>query len=638
MDSPSRTRRLAKLKNERLCRIVRLAVLLSLVALPSIAGNNRWTITGPEGGGVNRLAFDSGDPSIAYAATDNGLFRSTDGGKTWAAPPDLLGTRVLDVAVANNDPRKVFASTVAGLYKSDDRGVTWRVAHTTASYKVTVSPANANVVYNLVVSGSIRSLDGGTTFGQPQSGLPSVSFVSGLTLDPQNADTVYASFLFAGVYKSVDGGAHWTPANGGLAADPGVRSLEVDPSNGRTLYSVAGGVVYKTIDGATSWTKTLTVGMPSSSCISLAVSAASPATIIAGTNRGAYKTSNGGASWARLTALNDQFIHSVAIAPMNPSNVLTAASLSVFKSADGGVSFTPAVAGLTAQAMALIATDPRNASVVYASSPQGIFKSADRGQSWLPTGGPSAQYLLVDPFSSTTLYAIMARDVFRSVDGGSAWLGISAGLPSGSTTLIVAHPQLPETLYAISGGSLYRKTRYYYPWERMPTAVYGISFVSIDPHHPSTLFAGGPFGFSKSLNGGATWAVTNGPVNPAGLVFDPHRAGHIFMWSPSWTYESSDGGTNWKAVTDFEGYSLVANNSLIVFDPSSPGVLYANNGSDPPVRSVDEGKNWSALMTGLGLFRGPLFGVAPDGRTLYTAGSFGGVWAYDVVRQRAARH
>lgn len=192
-----------------------LVLLLVLFALPVIAGDNRWTIKGPYGGTVNKLAFDPVNPSIVYAASSNGVFRSADGGQNWVAAAGLVGTPFSDIAVAASDPQKVFASSVWGLYKSTDRGATWSVVHPFGSYAVAVSRTNADIVYSNSSGGPFRSSDGGVTFGAYGSGLP--SGVSVLAVDPQTPDTVYAAYgTSAGVYKSVDGGAHWTAANSGL--------------------------------------------------------------------------------------------------------------------------------------------------------------------------------------------------------------------------------------------------------------------------------------------------------------------------------------------------------------------------------------------------------------------------------------
>src|SRR3954463_13928352 len=95
-----------------------LLILIALVGLSAVAGENRWTLNGPGGGSVSKFAFDPVNASIVYAASDNGVFRSTDGGQHWTGATATLGTSMFDIAVASADRQKVFASSVFGLYKS----------------------------------------------------------------------------------------------------------------------------------------------------------------------------------------------------------------------------------------------------------------------------------------------------------------------------------------------------------------------------------------------------------------------------------------------------------------------------------------------------------------------------------------
>ena len=285
-------------------QFLRVFVLLSLFALPVIAGDNRWTVKGPDGGTVNKFAFDPVNTSIVYAASSLGIFRSADGGQHWAAAAGVLGTSFTDVAVANSDPRNVFASSVYGLFKSTDRGVTWFQVHPFASSAVAVSWTNADIVYSNSTGGPFRSSDGGVTFGNVGSGLPSpASAVTVLAVDPQTPDTVYASCgTSAGVYKSVDGGAHWTAANSGLTSTY-YYAMIIDPSSNTTLYVGANSGVFKSTDGGASWTSITNTLPPSPSCYSLAISTGSAPTVFAGTNSGIYKTTNSGSSWTRPSGL-----------------------------------------------------------------------------------------------------------------------------------------------------------------------------------------------------------------------------------------------------------------------------------------------------------------------------------------------
>ncbi|MFL6110245.1 MAG: WD40/YVTN/BNR-like repeat-containing protein, partial [Catenulispora sp.] len=414
------------------------------MSLPLFAGENRWTIKGPDAGSPSKIVFDPADSSIVYAATTNGVFRSGDGGQHWTVAAATLGTPFGDLAVASGDPQKVFASSVYGLYKSSNRGATWSLAHGFGSYRVAVS-ADGSVVYSVSTGGPIRSSDGGVTFGSPGSGFPAATSVMALVLDPQNADTVYAALLSnAGVYKSTDGGAHWTAANTGLTASA-YYSLAIDPANSSVLYTGPGpGRIFKTTDAGASWTE-LTNGLGTSFYHSIAISN-SPPTVIAVTDSGYYKSTNAGSSWTGPAL--PSAASTVAVDPRNASNILIGAFFNLYRS--GGSTFALSAAGLTAAYTQSIAVDPRNESIVYTSGAAGIFKSVDHGESWTSLLTGLNQAITVDPFNSQTLYATTAAIVRRSLNGGAAWEDFNAGLPA-TSAVMVPDPLTPGTFYIVAG-------------------------------------------------------------------------------------------------------------------------------------------------------------------------------------------
>ena len=600
-------------------RATGLLLLAVLFSLPAMAGNHRWTIHGPDGGSVDRLVYDPADSSIVYAGTNNGLFRSTDGGVSWTAAREILGTSVFDVAVANDNPQRVFASTVFGLFGSTDRGVTWRVAHGFASFQVAVSD-DGMVVYSAATSGPIRSTDGGTTFGSTGTGLPPSSSVSGIVIDPQNPDTVYASLLMnAGVYKSVNGGAQWTAANSGLSSAL-YYALVIDPSNPATLYLGAGGAIYKSTDSGSSWSSLI----QSVYAYGLAVSASAPSTIIAAADRGMLKSTNGGSSWSspKLSAAT-----AVAIDPDNPANVLAVTSMNLMRSTDGGVNYALAGSGLTAHYTQSIAVDPRNASTVYTSGPSGTFKSTDRGRSWTSIGSLAAA-LAVDPFDASTLYAISSGSVIRSVNGGATWQSFREGLPSGAASAIVTDPGTAGTLYALVGNTIYQRTSDTTWAARMnglPAGFFPLFVIA----NGSTVYTGDASALFRSVDGAGSWTEIHG-AGLAGLAVDPHDANHLFAWA-SGVSESKNGGTSWTTLTG------LPNGSSIVFDPNVPGRIYARSGNGVR-RSGDGGLTWANLDDADGVIDATILAVAPDGKTLYAGGTRGGIWIYDLARRRAASH
>src|SRR6185436_12020398 len=99
---------------------------LLALALPAAAGVGIWTPLGPDGGHVWALAVDPADPDIVYAGTVLGVFKSTDGGETWAASSRGLGPQGVWVRALLAVPGAVYAGTqYNGLFKSTDGGQTW---------------------------------------------------------------------------------------------------------------------------------------------------------------------------------------------------------------------------------------------------------------------------------------------------------------------------------------------------------------------------------------------------------------------------------------------------------------------------------------------------------------------------------
>jgi photosystem II stability/assembly factor-like uncharacterized protein len=604
-------------------------LLITVVSLSLFAGENRWTIKGPDAGSPPKIVFDPVNSSIVYAATGNGVFRSGDGGQHWTVGAGTLGTPFGDVAVASGDPQKVFASSVYGLYKSSDRGVTWSLAHGFGSFKVAVS-TNGGIVYSVSSGGPIRSADGGATFGSPGSGFPAATSVSALVVDPQNADTIYASLLSnAGVYKSTDGAAHWTAANSGLTASA-YFSLAMDPSNSSVLYAGPGpGRIFKTTDAGASWSE-LTNGLGNAFYRSIAIST-SPATIIAVTDAGFYKSTNAGSSWTGPTQPAAGTV--VAIDPSNASNIVLVANFNLLRSTNGGSTFTPSASGLTAASTQSIAVDPRNESIVYASGPSGIFKSIDHGESWNSLLSGLNQAITVDPFNSATLYATTSGSVKRSVNGGLAWEDFSTGLPTTSSG-IVADPLTPGTFYIVAGA----------PYKKVGTGAWTIknsglpagtfpAFVAVDPNNASVLYTGGSFGVYKSTNAGDTWTSASTGLSASGaggISIDRFDSNHLLAWVNSSAYESTNGGASWTPFATTFGRQAI----LLAFDPSTPGRIY-NSSSDAVERSNDGGKTWFSISAGLGKSHGNVFVISPTGNSLFAGGQDGGVWVFHFARSRA---
>jgi photosystem II stability/assembly factor-like uncharacterized protein len=612
-------------------RLLRAALLIaSFLAVPALAGLNRWTLDGPAGGKVTQFVADVSAPSTVYAATQSGLYRSADSGQHWTVVPEMFGVPVVNVAVTPADPSRVFAATQSGLFRSSDRGATWTNVspRSLVAYRLAVSPSNANVLYLDSNRGFGVSTDGGVTFALGAAGLGQGGITS-LSVDPQVPSTVYASFnSYDGVFKSVDEGAHWSASNSGLPNSLffTVYWLEVDPSNGNTIYAAGQGGVYKSTDGGGSWSA-LNLGTPIGYAYSLSINRFAPSMVFAATANGLFRSNDGGAHWSALAATFN--VSSIGITSTDGMSIVTSADFKVSRSSDGGATLQESSSGLTAFSVNAIVTDPRDPSTVYAGGPPGIFKSRDHGRTWSLTGR-EAKALAIDATDSNTLYMLFLTALYRSVDGGATWDGFSNGLPDNATSAIATPPAIHGRLYAVAGGVIYRRDGEQ-PWTALTTGLpaNGVIFIGFDPSNGQSMFAATASALFRSSDGGNSWSAASLPqgFSPSGLVIDPFDVRHQFVWSETALYVTTDGGSTWSSVP-------TAFLNTIVFDPTTRGRVYRN--AAPTLGwSNDGGKTWARLDYGLGPLSGAVLAIGRDG-TLFKGGPEGGVYVYEFGRRRAA--
>ncbi|MEO7964270.1 MAG: glycoside hydrolase, partial [Gemmatimonadaceae bacterium] len=260
----------------------------------AVAPSNPRTIYIGSGAGIIR-------PDLA---TGDGMYKSTDAGKTW----DKLGLRdtkmiaMIDVDARN--PDRLFVAALGhpygpnaerGVFRSLDGGKTFQKVlykdEYTSANDVRIDPNDPNTIYATLWqqqqafweggdfggggNGIFKSTDGGTTWRQLTEGLPSV-LQANIAIAPNNSKILYAMVAPAtatgesgpvGFYKSVDGGEHWFLAikgadgngNGVTDARPLVRigggdlpTLAIEPTNPDVVYS-ASTVMWRTEDGGMTW-------------------------------------------------------------------------------------------------------------------------------------------------------------------------------------------------------------------------------------------------------------------------------------------------------------------------------------------------------------------------------------------------
>jgi photosystem II stability/assembly factor-like uncharacterized protein len=185
-------------------------------------GGEGWTFTfrNPNSADVVALTIDASVPSHIYAGAEEvdwpphgGLFRSTDSGASWS--DSLLNLDVYALVIDPSSPTTLYAATYDGVYKSSNGGETWPTPSATLTSLIVpalaIDPSNPSTLYAGTSGGVVfRSIDSGSTWTTITNGLPELSVFT-LALDPTGS-TLYAGLLGGGVWQltAPKAGTTWT--------------------------------------------------------------------------------------------------------------------------------------------------------------------------------------------------------------------------------------------------------------------------------------------------------------------------------------------------------------------------------------------------------------------------------------------
>lgn len=314
-----------------------------------------WVTNGPSRLAYS-LAINPATSSTLYTGTDNGVFKSVDGGDSWTPVSAGLPADAGDFRTAfglAHDPQAtspgiIYAALDVGnpanvgteLYKSIDGGATWQptgmpqvsgglVAVVLDPSNVAVPETQRTVFVAGLATGVWKSTDGGASFTQHLN-----LMMSSLAQSRSSVNTLYAGTSFNGVYKSTDGGLSWGPVNTGLPAVGlagllSIRSVAIHPTDPNVVYAGTNDAgIYKTTNGGANWTA-VNNGIPTTNANAhrvpaLAIDHDDPQTVYAGTQAGVYRSVDGGANWAFYSnGLADANVQSFLVDPLD-SNVLYA--------------------------------------------------------------------------------------------------------------------------------------------------------------------------------------------------------------------------------------------------------------------------------------------------------------------------
>lgn len=258
------------------------------------------------------------NPDIIYVATNDYIYKTRDGGRTWTnLSKGMSHSRVIAMAIDPAYPAIVYAGTKGdAVYKSHDGGQVWRSMRsglddatiTSVVNQFVFDPADNNHIFLATTMGVFETTNGGDHWTKKMDGIKEVLMVVTLGMDPTRPSILYAG-TSGGVYKSIDQAGHWEKANNGLVPPDMVKtsralnvtSILVDPYEPDTVYAATLAGLYKSTDAAKSWTR-IGESLPDQMIIAMVLDRTSKGIIYITGRDGVHRSEDGGATWKLINS------------------------------------------------------------------------------------------------------------------------------------------------------------------------------------------------------------------------------------------------------------------------------------------------------------------------------------------------
>lgn len=636
---------------------------------------------------IGSIEIDPVNASIIYAGTGEanlsadsyygcGILRSTDGGTTWAqfgaavfdTPTGgaYIPAIVVDQASAGSAGTSVvIAATNSGVWRSTDSGQSWVKVQAGYATGLVQDPGTsttwyAAITFTNITRGIYKSIDNGVNWAPATAGFPTTNIGRiALAIAPSAPNTLYAAIqddfdqvgsdgALLGVYKTTDGALTWNQLTAGNASCSTQCwydiVLAVNPLDPQQV--IFGGIVlYESIDGGNNFTS-VAGGIHVDQH---ALAFADATTLYAGNDGGVYRITIPGFSWESLN--NDlaltQFYPGLSLQPGAGIGILGGTQDNGTLEYNGSPSWDfvlGADGGYTA-------TDWLNAGVAYAetqwSANSGFSgprrRDAFLGRFSLKTTGINltepANFIppmVMDPVDPSVLY-FGASALYRTSDRGERWDAISPAAGTAKVDAIGAGYDGLTVYYASSGpGSIQMQvtSNLGATWQPavsgLPNRI--VTDIQVDQGDPLTAYlVVSGFGTGhvfRTTNGGATWQNISGglPDVPGNSILWIPSRGELYVGTDLGVFTSSDQGANWTPfvtglpnVAVFDLVYNIASNTIVAgthgrgaFAYTLPvtGVLRGDVSLDAQVTAVDA---QAILSAAVNLPVPPGYVAAPNG-------------------------
>jgi photosystem II stability/assembly factor-like uncharacterized protein len=632
---------------------------------------------------IGAIAIDALNPDTVYVGTGepalrddldtgDGVYKSTDGGRTWTNIGLRDSEHISAILIDPIHPNVVFVAAIGhafgpnaerGVFRSTDGGKTWKkvlyVDQNTGAGDLVFDPNNPQVLFAAMYqecrkpwsmisggpgSGLYKSVDGGTTWEHLEGhGLPSgILGMIGVTVSKADSNRIYAMIEANenALYRSDDGGENWRMMNDdSLWVRPWYGNrVFADPLNVNRVFLLDLGL-YSSDDGGRHF-KPLPV--PHSDEHDLWIDPSNPERMIEGNDGGATITTDGGKSWtAEDNQPTAQFYHiatdkrfdyqlygsqqdsgTVAIRSRSDSGTITDKD---WKSVGGGES-------------GFVLPDPRDPEIVYAGDHNAHITRYDghTGQVQIisPWLGMRAKVpadlkyrfnwtpaMALSPSDPDVLY-VGANVLFKSANGGMSWTVISPDLTRDDKS---KQQSSPAPLTPDNSSAEYYDT---------------IFSVAESPLRRGLIWVGSDDGLVHlTSDGGRTWTDVTPKQLPAWArvdVIEPSHfsAGTAYLVADRHMlddfrpliYKTADFGKSWTEIV--AGLPPGVNVNTVREDTERLGLLYAGTERGIYV-SFDGGAEWQSLQ--LNLPHVPVYDITVHDNDLAIATHGRGFWILDDI-------